>query len=148
MMMGCSRPCFLFPISVALPGLSKTSGSPLAPYLIADLLEILIEANTLDMEVSEIQGDAILFYRLGPPPPVHELVAQCRRIFLDFQNYIRLVERDNASELGAALRAHDLTLKIVVHYGRVNVAQIRQLYQANGARCNCGAPAAQKQRNR
>jgi hypothetical protein len=110
----------------------ETSGSPLAPYLIADLLEILIEANTLDMQVSEIQGDAILFYRLGPPPPIHELVAQCRRIFLDFQNYIRLVERDNASELGAALRAHDLTLKMIVHYGRVNVAQIRHFTKLMG----------------
>lgn len=110
----------------------EASESSLAPFLIADLLEILIEANTLDMEVSEIQGDAILFYRLGPPPPVQELVAQCRRIFLDFQNYLRLVERDNASELGAALRAHDLTLKIVVHYGSVNVAQIRHFTKLMG----------------
>ncbi|SMB95237.1 hypothetical protein SAMN00120144_1895 [Hymenobacter roseosalivarius DSM 11622] len=110
----------------------EASDSPLAPFLIADLLEILIEANTLDMQVSEIQGDAILFYRLGPPPPVQELVEQCRRIFLDFQNYLRLVERDNASALGAALRAHDLTLKIVVHYGRVNVAQIREFTKLMG----------------
>ena len=104
----------------------QESGSRWAPFLIADLLEILIEANTLDMQVSEIQGDAILFYRLGPPPPVAQLVAQCRRIFLDFQNYLRLVERDADSELGAALRGYELTLKIVVHYGRVSVAQIRQ----------------------
>ncbi|WP_165963457.1 DUF2652 domain-containing protein [Hymenobacter radiodurans] len=110
----------------------EASDNPQAPFLIADLLEILIEANTLDMEVSEIQGDAILFYRLGPPPPVQELVAQCRRIFLDFQNYLRLVERDNSSALGAALRTHDLTLKIVVHYGRVNVAHIREFTKLMG----------------
>ena len=110
----------------------QESGSQQAPYLVADLLEILIEANTLDMEVSEIQGDAILFYRLGPPPPVQELVAQCRSIFLDFQNYLRLVERDNASELGVALRAHDLTLKIIVHYGRVHVTQIRHFTKLMG----------------
>jgi hypothetical protein len=110
----------------------ETSESPLAPYLIADLLEILIEANTIGMQVSEIQGDAILFYRLGPPPRVQELVAQCRRIFLDFQNYLRLVERDNDSALGASLRAHDLTLKMVVHYGRVSVAQIRHFTKLMG----------------
>ena len=104
----------------------QESGSRWAPFLIADLLEILIEANILDMQVSEIQGDAILFYKLGPPPPVAQLVAQCRRIFLDFQNYLRLVERDADSELGAALRGYELTLKLVVHYGRVSVAQIRQ----------------------
>ncbi|WP_165370457.1 DUF2652 domain-containing protein [Hymenobacter persicinus] len=110
----------------------QESGSPLAPQLIADLLEILIEANMLGMEVSEIQGDAILFYRLGPPPPVQELVTQCRRIFLDFQNYVRLVERDTDSALSAALRHHDLTIKIIVHYGRVSVAQIRQFVKLMG----------------
>ena len=110
----------------------QESGSPLAPQLIADLLEILVEANMLGLEVSEIQGDAILFYRLGPPPPVQELVTQCRRIFLDFQNYVRLVERDTDSALSAALRGHDLTIKIIVHFGRVSVAQIRQFTKLMG----------------
>ncbi|TGE27354.1 DUF2652 domain-containing protein [Hymenobacter metallicola] len=110
----------------------QESGSTLAPQLIADLLEILVEANTLDMEVSEIQGDAILFYRLGPPPTVQEVVTQCRRIFLDFQNYVRLVERDLDSELSAALRSHDLTIKIIVHFGQVSVAQIRQFTKLMG----------------
>ncbi|MCB2376435.1 DUF2652 domain-containing protein [Hymenobacter sp. BT635] len=110
----------------------QESGSVLAPQLIADLLEILVEANTLNMEVSEIQGDAILFYRLGPPPTVQEVVTQCRRIFLDFQNYVRLVERDLDSELSAALRSHDLTIKIIVHFGQVSVAQIRQFTKLMG----------------
>ncbi|UOQ72758.1 DUF2652 domain-containing protein [Hymenobacter cellulosilyticus] len=110
----------------------QESGSVLAPQLIADLLEILVEANTLDMEVSEIQGDAILFYRLGPPPTIQEVVTQCRRIFLDFQNYVRLVERDLDSELSTALRAHDLTIKIIVHFGKVSVAQIRQFTKLMG----------------
>ncbi|UOQ53596.1 DUF2652 domain-containing protein [Hymenobacter cellulosivorans] len=110
----------------------QESGSVLAPQLIADLLEILVEANTLNMEVSEIQGDAILFYRLGPPPTIQEVVTQCRRIFLDFQNYVRLVERDLDSELSTALRAHDLTIKIIVHFGAVSVAQIRQFTKLMG----------------
>lgn len=110
----------------------QESGSTLAPQLIADLLEILVEANTLNMEVSEIQGDAILFYRLGPPPTIQEVVTQCRRIFLDFQNYVRLVERDLESELSTALRAHDLTIKIIVHFGAVSVAQIRQFTKLMG----------------
>src|SRR5688572_29750261 len=56
--------------------------------LIADLLEIIIEANILDMSLSEIQGDAVLFYRLGEPPSVQEVINQCKQIFLDFQNYL------------------------------------------------------------
>ncbi|MCC2547299.1 DUF2652 domain-containing protein [Hymenobacter sp. BT175] len=110
----------------------QDSGSPQAPFLIADLLEILIESNVLGMEVSEIQGDAILFYRLGPPPPLAELVSQCRRIFLDFQNYLRLLQRDTDSALSTALLAHDLTIKIIVHYGQISVAQIRQFTKLMG----------------
>ncbi|UYZ62676.1 DUF2652 domain-containing protein [Hymenobacter weizhouensis] len=120
------------PVLLLVPDISgftrfiEESGSPRAPFLVADLLEILIEANILDLRVNEIQGDAVLFYRLGPPPTARELVRQCRRIYLDFQNYLRLVERDTGSELAAALHELALTLKIVVHYGRVSVAQIRE----------------------
>ncbi|KUG08122.1 DUF2652 domain-containing protein [Solirubrum puertoriconensis] len=105
---------------------------PQAPHLVADLLEILVEANTLDMEVAEIQGDAILFYRLGEPPSAAEMVEQCRRVFLDFQNYLKMVARDTGSELVAALQDADLTLKIVVHYGRVSVSQIRNFTKLLG----------------
>jgi hypothetical protein len=94
--------------------------------LIADLLEIIIEANILDMSVAEIQGDAVLFYRLGPPPTVQEIINQCKQIFIDFQNYLKIVERDQGTELGASLSDSRLTLKIVVHYGSLSVTQIRE----------------------
>ncbi|MCC3156708.1 DUF2652 domain-containing protein [Hymenobacter sp. 15J16-1T3B] len=110
----------------------EEANHPQAPHLVADLLEILIEANCLELEVAEIQGDAILFYRLGEPPPVAELVQQCRRIFLDFQNYLQLVARDTSSELAAALQEAGLTLKIIGHYGRVSVADIREFRKLLG----------------
>ncbi|KAA5549176.1 DUF2652 domain-containing protein [Adhaeribacter rhizoryzae] len=94
--------------------------------LIADLLEIIIEANILDMSLAEIQGDAILFYRLGPPPTVQEVINQCKQIFIDFQNYLKIVERDQGSEAGASLSDSRLTLKVVVHYGRLSITQIRE----------------------
>ena len=92
--------------------------------LIADLLEIIIEGNVLDMELCEIQGDAVLFYKVGDPPPLDQLVSQCKQLFLDFQNYIRIVERKTS--LGSQLSESNLTLKIVVHYGRVAITQIRE----------------------
>lgn len=93
--------------------------------LIADLLEIIIEANVLDMKLSEIQGDAVLFYRLGPPPTVQDVINQCKQIFLDFQNYLKIVERDRGSLLSESLSGSNLTLKVVVHYGRLSVTMIR-----------------------
>ncbi len=93
--------------------------------LIADLLEIIIEANVLDMELSEIQGDAVLFYRLGPPPAIQDVINQCKQIFLDFQNYLKIVERDRGSALSESLSGSNLTLKVIVHYGRLSVTLIR-----------------------
>jgi hypothetical protein len=93
--------------------------------LIADLLEIIIEANVLGMELCEIQGDAVLFYKVGDPPPVEDIVNQCKQIFLDFQNHLRIVE-STSSALGTTLSDTNLTLKIVVHYGRVAITQIRE----------------------
>ena len=37
-------------------------------HIIEELLEKLIEANDLGLQVSEVEGDAILFYRFGHPP--------------------------------------------------------------------------------
>ncbi|WP_051359719.1 DUF2652 domain-containing protein [Adhaeribacter aquaticus] len=102
------------------------TGIKVSRTLIAELLEIIIEANILDMSISEIQGDAVLFYRLGEPPTVQEVVNQCKQIFLDFQNYLRIVERDTGSSMGASLSNSNLTLKVVAHYGHVSVTNIRE----------------------
>jgi hypothetical protein len=36
-----------------------------AQSIIGELLEIIIESNQINLQVSAIEGDAILFYRLG-----------------------------------------------------------------------------------
>ena len=45
-------------------------------HIIQELLEILADANTLGMQVSEFEGDAVLFYRNGAPPSLQQLVQQ------------------------------------------------------------------------
>ena len=35
-------------------------------HIIKELLEILVDANTMGLKVSEFEGDAVLFYRAGP----------------------------------------------------------------------------------
>ncbi len=39
-----------------------------ASHIISELIEAILESNQLDLSVSEIEGDAVLFYRLGRPP--------------------------------------------------------------------------------
>lgn len=53
-------------------------------YIIQELLEILINANETGLEISEIEGDAILFYKFGDPLDLHELYKQVEKCFALF----------------------------------------------------------------
>jgi hypothetical protein len=45
-------------------------------HIIEELLEIIIDSNEINLKVSEIEGDAVLFYRFGEPPTAEEIVKQ------------------------------------------------------------------------
>ncbi|HEU4575893.1 MAG TPA: DUF2652 domain-containing protein, partial [Chitinophagaceae bacterium] len=49
--------------------------------LIQELLEVIINANQAGLEISEIEGDAILFYRYGNPPSLEEIYRQVEKMF-------------------------------------------------------------------
>lgn len=89
--------------------------------LIHDLLEVIIDSNILDLEIAEIQGDAIWFYKLGAPVSISELEKQTIKTFTDFQ--AALTEMEEKHELLAG--AKDLTLKIIVHYGRISTTTVK-----------------------
>ncbi|MFC6997139.1 DUF2652 domain-containing protein [Rufibacter roseus] len=127
-----SQPALLFiPDISGFTRFMHENGVQYSRNLIADLLEIIIEANILNMELCEIQGDAILFYKLGSPPAIEEIVSQCKQIFLDFQNYLRIMDRDKFLP-GPQLSENRLTLKIIVHYGRISITQIRDYIKLMG----------------
>ncbi len=76
----------------------------------ADLLSIILQANMLNLKVSEIEGDAILFYRYGPLPTVKELISQYELMLIAFKK--KLLEIHHLSAL-------DLSLKLIVHFGAI-----------------------------
>lgn len=43
-----------------------------AQGIIQELLEVLIDSNQLGLEVGEVEGDAVFFYRLGGAAPSNE----------------------------------------------------------------------------
>lgn len=86
-------------------------------HIISELLEIIISGNTLSMKVSEIEGDAVLFYRIGDAPSLNEIIEQVKRIFIDFHTHLKVIQRDNVCQCGACRSAINLSLKFIVHYG-------------------------------
>jgi Protein of unknown function (DUF2652) len=95
-------------------------------HIIEELLEKLIEANDIGLQVSEVEGDAILFYRFGPPPPAEEFCQQVQKMFVTFHSHLRLYDTQRICQCGACVTAQNLTLKIVAHYGHITQSHIKE----------------------
>ena len=85
--------------------------------IIQELLEILINSNEIGLEVSEIEGDAILFYKFGDSPDMPTLYKQVERMFCDFHRHLGVYDVRKFCQCKACLSAVDLTLKVITHYG-------------------------------
>jgi len=95
-------------------------------HIIKGLLEKLIDANEIGLQISEVEGDAILFYRFGLPPDAEEFFHQVEKMFVSFHSMLKLIEIQSICQCGACSSAQNLTLKIVAHYGEITLSQIKE----------------------
>ena len=86
-------------------------------HIIQELLEILIDSNEIGLEVSEVEGDAILFYRFGDTPKLNEIYKQVEKMFQSFHRHLRAYEYRRFCQCKACTSAIDLSLKVITHYG-------------------------------
>ena len=85
--------------------------------IIQELLELLINANQIGLEVSEIEGDAILFYKFGEPPQLKELYKQVEKMFCLFHKNLMTYDQRRYCQCKACISAANLSLKVITHYG-------------------------------
>jgi hypothetical protein len=85
--------------------------------IIQDLLEVLINSNHAGLEISEIEGDAILFYKYGAPPSLQEIYKQVEKMFVEFHKHLLSYEYRRLCQCKACITAINLTLKVITHYG-------------------------------
>jgi hypothetical protein len=78
--------------------------------IVRSLLESIIRANVLAFHISEIEGDAILFYRHGPAVPVREILSQFEEMLGSFRNKLEGFREQFPL-------TKDLSIKLIVHYG-------------------------------
>lgn len=95
-------------------------------HIIEELLEILIDSNEIGLEVSEIEGDAILFYREGKAPTSAEMLMQVQRMFVNFHAHLKKYETHRICQCGACSTANNLTLKFVAHFGEISMKQVKE----------------------
>jgi len=93
-------------------------------YITRELLSAILQANTYGMNVSEIEGDAILFYRFGKKPSVQKIVKLYETMLRNFTIKLKEIETVIGYELG-------LSLKLVAHYGifsEYTIGTFKKLY--------------------
>lgn len=93
--------------------------------VIQELLEVVIDANQLDMQVSEVEGDAVLFFKFGAPPDLRRLSQQVERTFRLFHERLAWYEISRFCQCRACSAAERLTLKIITHYGEFTSYNVR-----------------------
>ncbi|WP_339715710.1 DUF2652 domain-containing protein [uncultured Kriegella sp.] len=90
----------------------------LSSKVIPSLLNKIIYSNEIGLKVSEIEGDAVLFYRTGELPPFEELIAQCKFFYTEFYKQLAVLRNKNGHKRDAAKIPKILGLKIILHYGQ------------------------------
>lgn len=100
--------------------------------IIQELLEVLIASNEIGLQISEIEGDAILFYRFGEPPPLEEVYRQVEKMFCSFHRSIIAYDNSRYCLCKACNSANDLTLKVITHYGEFTGYSVQNFHKLIG----------------
>jgi hypothetical protein len=82
-----------------------------------ELLSAVLNHNVLGLQVGEIEGDAILFYRFGMAPSFNRLLKQYTLMKKAFDQKKRELEVLMATPL-------QLSLKVIAHYGQMTEFEI------------------------
>tara|TARA_R110002020_G_scaffold167562_10_gene355925 strand:- start:111 stop:743 length:633 start_codon:yes stop_codon:yes gene_type:complete len=106
----------------------------LSSEVIPALLNKIIYSNSINFKVSEIEGDAVLFFRSGDLPSIEDLIDQCKSFHKEFYNQIEVLKKKHRKNADANSIPEILGLKIILHYGpEIGMAQIGNHIKLMGA---------------
>ena len=91
---------------------------------IGGLLESILDNNILNLKVSDIEGDTILFYSYDLNKTIDQIIYQCELMFQKFHDKLKAFNSENC-KCGTCERLHNLTLKFVVHFGNLSSLMLK-----------------------
>ncbi|WP_370000101.1 DUF2652 domain-containing protein [Winogradskyella sp.] len=84
--------------------------------VVPSLLNEIIYSNKIGLKVSEIEGDAVLFFKRGELPPLKNLITQCQFFYKQFHKQLATLNDDFKNNKDGKTISETLGLKIVLHY--------------------------------
>ncbi len=94
-------------------------------HVIAELLEVLISANTQSLHLAEVEGDALFFFKEGQIPSQEKLLAQIETMYTAFYSHLKMMETNRICPCRACATAANLELKIVLHCGELQFMTVQ-----------------------
>src|SRR5207244_166380 len=85
-----------------------------------------INSNHIGLTISDVEGDAILFYRFGNAPSLEEIYVQVESMFCNFQKQLKNYESRRACQCSACIAAINLSLKVITHYGEFSTYNVKK----------------------
>ena len=86
-------------------------------HVISELFDVLIDANTENLQLAEVEGDALFFFKNESIPSLEKLLAQIESMFTAFYSHLKLLEKNRICPCNACATAPKLQLKIIAHCG-------------------------------
>ena len=96
--------------------MSKTDFE-LSSKVIPSLLNKIVYSNEIGLKISEIEGDAVLFYKTGDLPSLKDLLNQCKFFYTEFYKQLYALKKRHQGTEAAKIIPEVLGLKIILHYG-------------------------------
>ncbi len=90
----------------------------LSSKIIPSLLNQIIYSNEIGLKVSEIEGDAVLFFKTGKLPSLEKIINQCKLFYIEFYEQLHILREKYKNNKDAAAIPETLGLKIILHYGK------------------------------
>lgn len=119
------------PALICIPDISgftefmRTVDIEVSSQVIPALLNEIIYSNKLDLKVSEIEGDAVLFFKKGALPPFQALIDQCKLFYTQFYESMDVWLNKFENKQKEIEFPDILGLKIILHYGaEIGMVQI------------------------
>jgi hypothetical protein len=100
-------------------------------HIISELLEILIDQNTIGLELVEIEGDALFMYTTDIPD-FEVLINQTNAMLRNFHLHTAMYDKKRICNCGSCKTAVNLKLKFLVHYGDLFFMQVKEFTKPYG----------------
>ncbi|MBE0422355.1 MAG: DUF2652 domain-containing protein [Lutibacter sp.] len=100
-------------------------------HIIGELLELLIDSNTINLQLVEIEGDA-LFMFTSEIPTYGQLLEQTTFMLENFHKHTKSYESKRICNCGSCRTTTNLELKFLVHYGELAFIKVKNFVKPYG----------------